>query len=128
MKTKLLFVCSGNRDRSPTAEALYRSRPRFEVQSAGTSKYADTMLTKQEVQWADIIVVMEPCHEVYIRENFHEAVEEKVIFRLNIPDRYHFMDTELIRLIDEKMDILLDRFFEKHSLPPSPFFVPLSCK
>jgi predicted protein tyrosine phosphatase len=111
MKTKLLFVCSGNRDRSPTAEALYRSNPRFEVQSAGTSKYAHIALTEQEVQWADIIVVMEPRHENYIRENFHEAVEGKTIFCLNIPDQYHFMDIELTRLIDEKMKPLLP-FFE----------------
>ena len=103
MKQKLLFVCSGNQDRSPTAEALYRSHPRFEVQSAGTSKYANTVLTNQKVQWADIIVVMEPCHEDYIRENFPEVIEEKIIYCLNIPDQYHFLDTELLHLIDEKM-------------------------
>jgi predicted protein tyrosine phosphatase len=107
-KTKLLFVCSCNRDRSPTAEALYRSYPRLETQSAGTSKYAASALTEQMVQWADIVVVMEPCHEDYIQENFHKAAEGKTIFCLNIPDRYRFMDAELIRLIGEKTDSLLE--------------------
>jgi predicted protein tyrosine phosphatase len=61
------------------------------------------------MQWADIIVVMEPRHEDYIRENFHEAVEGKIIFCLNIPDRHHFMDAELIRSIDEKMHSVLKK-------------------
>jgi predicted protein tyrosine phosphatase len=107
VKTKILFVCSGNRDRSPTAETLYRAHPRLEVRSAGTSKYANTVLTEQEARWADVIVVMELCHEDYIRENFSEAVEGKTIFCLNIQDWYDFMEDELMRLIGEKMAPIL---------------------
>ena len=36
MVEKILFVCTGNMDRSPTAESLLKGREGFEVRSAGT--------------------------------------------------------------------------------------------
>jgi protein-tyrosine-phosphatase len=36
MSTNLLFICSRNQWRSPTAEAIWRRRPGFNVRSAGT--------------------------------------------------------------------------------------------
>lgn len=109
MQTKLLFVCTGNRDRSPTAEAIFRQRPNLDVKSAGTSNYADTVLTESLVRWADIIVVMESCHENYIREHYPDAIAGKTLFRLDIPDQYHFMDNALAALIKEKMKPILEQ-------------------
>lgn len=106
MKTKILFVCTGNKDRSPTAEALYKNHPALEARSAGTWKYAKTTLTDYLLAWADRVIVMEPGHEEYIREQF-PAFAEKTIRCLNIPDDYQAMDSELIRLIEERMRPLL---------------------
>ena len=36
----VLFVCTANRDRSRTAEDLYRADPRYDVRSAGVAPRA----------------------------------------------------------------------------------------
>ena len=58
-KLKVLFVCTGNIDRSPTAEEIFRSYPGVEAKSAGTSELAPTRISKELVEWADLILVME---------------------------------------------------------------------
>ena len=57
--TNVLFVCSGNRDRSPTAEQLFQDVPGWDVKSAGTWPDAETKVTKEMLDWADRIFVME---------------------------------------------------------------------
>jgi predicted protein tyrosine phosphatase len=60
-----LFVCYANVDRSPTAEAVYRRITRenslaIEANSAGVSRGANRLVTKEMVDLADEIFVMEP--------------------------------------------------------------------
>ena len=55
----VLFVCSQNRLRSPTAEQIFADHPAIEVTSAGTNADADNPLTAELVRWADLIFVME---------------------------------------------------------------------
>ncbi len=52
LKTKLLFLCSRNQWRSPTAEALFKNHPRYEARSAGTENGARNKLTAGHVGWA----------------------------------------------------------------------------
>lgn len=59
----ILFVCSRNQWRSPTAERLFRSHPRVSVRSAGTSPNARKHVSVEDVQWADLILVMEEKHK-----------------------------------------------------------------
>jgi predicted protein tyrosine phosphatase len=101
--SKLLFVCSFNRDRSQTAELLYRYQPGFEVKSAGTSEFAITPLSEPLIDWADIIVAMEREHESFIRLRYPDSISEKQIFCLEIPDTYRFMNDTLVNLIKERM-------------------------
>lgn len=63
-KLKVLFVCTVNRMRSPTAHKIYESDTRFEVKSAGTDKTANTVLTEQILNWADSIVVWKNTIEI----------------------------------------------------------------
>ena len=58
----LLFVCSRNRLRSPTAEAIFSGMDGYEVLSAGTSPDAETVVSGDLVEWADTIFVMEGVH------------------------------------------------------------------
>jgi predicted protein tyrosine phosphatase len=83
---KLLFVCTENRMRSLTAEMLYEGFPGYEVKSAGTELSARIPVTQEHVQWADMIFVMEPEHEQILQEQFGQALEEKNVICLNIPD------------------------------------------
>ena len=60
---KILFLCGRNKWRSPTAEALFAGHPGIECASAGLSRDADTPVSVNLVQWADVIFVMEKAHK-----------------------------------------------------------------
>ncbi|MES2058679.1 MAG: low molecular weight protein tyrosine phosphatase family protein [Pseudomonadota bacterium] len=100
---KILFVCSQNRLRSPTAEQIFASRPDMEVESAGTNHDADNPLTAELVEWADMIFVMEKVHRTKLQKRFRSALKTTRIISLDIPDDYDFMQPELIRLLEAKM-------------------------
>lgn len=55
----ILFLCSQNRLRSPTAEQVYSTEAAAEVASAGLDNDAETVCTPELLQWADIVFVME---------------------------------------------------------------------
>jgi len=101
MTKKVLFVCTGNMDRSPTAECLLRSKGGFEVESAGTWIYARKRISKMLIEWADLIFVMEGHHKNVILSICPEA-EGKVIV-LDIPDVYRRNDPELVEILKKKL-------------------------
>ncbi len=100
---RLLFVCTANIQRSPTAERLYKTNPRFDVRSAGISPFAKTMISRDLLEWADYIIVMEKHQQQAIRKSFTEIAVKKKIFCFDIPDEYDYMSPELQYLIKEKM-------------------------
>jgi len=112
MKTRLrvLFVCALNQWRSPTAEALYRNHPSLEVRSAGVRRSAKRRLTLQDIQWADVVFVMDQEHKTFIREEF-QGEKLPQITVLDIPGNLTYMNSELQRLlrlaIDPEIAILL---------------------
>ena len=56
---RVLFICSQNRLRSPTAEQVFSNRPGFEVASAGVNPEAAALVSPELLEWADVIFVME---------------------------------------------------------------------
>ena len=103
MKTKLLFVCSRNQWRSPTAEALFKNHPRYEARSAGTTDRARIKVTDCHIGWADLIFCMERKHTDRLRESFAAEIADKPVITLRIPDDYQFMDPELVEVLREKL-------------------------
>ena len=99
----VLFVCSQNRLRSPTAEQVFSSRRDIEVASAGTNNDADTPLTHELVAWADIIFVMEKTHRTKLRTKFRASLGKARIICLDIPDNYEFMEPELVQLLETRV-------------------------
>jgi predicted protein tyrosine phosphatase len=73
---KLLFVCSQNRLRSPTAEHLFASRARIKTASAGLNNGADELLSIELIEWAEIIFVMEKIHRRKL-SNIQNASEKR---------------------------------------------------
>ena len=109
MKTKILFICTANHDRSPTAEIMYQRHPGLEEKSTGI--FRPEKKVREGLSWADVIVVMEDVHETYIREHFAQELGDKPVFVLGIEDRYRFMEDELTSLIEERMEAVLQSIF-----------------
>jgi predicted protein tyrosine phosphatase len=99
----LLFVCSQNKLRSPTAEQVFATYPGVEVLSAGTNNDAVTPLNGELVEWADIVFVMEKSHLNKVRGKFKKHLNDKRIICLNIPDEYDFMDSALVKLLEARV-------------------------
>lgn len=100
----LLFVCSRNQWRSPTAEEIFKNNQEHQAKSAGTEPSARIKITEKLINWADIIFVMEKKHKERIKQRFATVVDEKELIVLDIPDEYQFMDEELVDLI--KLSVL----------------------
>jgi predicted protein tyrosine phosphatase len=104
---KVLFVCSQNALRSPTAEQIFADWPGIEVSSAGTNHDAENPLTGELVAWADIIFVMEKQHRNKVQRKFRRHLGSARLICLDIPDEYEFMDSGLIQLLRAKVSHFL---------------------
>ena len=104
---KVLFVCSQNRLRSPTAERIFANREGLETASAGLNKGADVPLSPELIAWADVIFVMERAHRVKLANKFKPYLKYKRIVCLDIPDEYEYMEPALVKLLEQKVGRLL---------------------
>jgi len=102
MKKRILFLCSQNKLRSPTAEAVFANHPKVEVDSAGLNNDAEVPLSEEQVEWADLILLMEKEHRNRLNRKFGKALGGKRVVVLNIPDDYEYMDPALIQLLKQK--------------------------
>ena len=100
---KLLFVCSENKLRSPTAEAVFSEYEGVEAIGAGTNNDAATPVSGDLVEWADIILVMEAIHRDKISAKYKKLLKGKQLVVLDIPDNYKRMQPELIQLLKTKV-------------------------
>ena len=100
---KVLFICNQNQNRSKTAADMFKNR--FKTKSAGL--YNERPVTKKQLSWADVIVVMEDSQRKEIAKRFPEEYLQKRIFSLNIPDVYHYSQPELIKTLNSKIKALL---------------------
>lgn len=98
-KMNVLFICSRNNWRSPTAEEIYKNNQNLNVKSAGTEPSARIKVNYKLIEWADIIFAMEKRHKQRLIEKFPLECSSKNIVILDIPDEYEFMDEELIETI-----------------------------
>lgn len=99
---RILFVCSRNRLRSPTAAEVFADHPGVETDSAGLSSDAEVVLTEDHLAWADVILVMEPAHRRRLNRQFGPALAGRRIGVLQIPDNYDFMEPALVALLKAK--------------------------
>jgi len=104
---KLLFVCSENRLRSPTAEAVFSEYEGIEAIGAGTNSDAETPVSGDLIEWADIILVMEKSHRNKISKKYKDLLKNKRLVVLDIPDNYECMQPELIQLLKTKVSRLV---------------------
>ena len=103
-KQKILFVCAANTHRSPTAEEILKGDERFEVKSCGIHPLSPTPISKELVEWADMIFVMNESLEkqiTFIEDKFPGL--KKPIIDLDIPDNYWRGDPELVEILRQKI-------------------------
>jgi predicted protein tyrosine phosphatase len=99
----VLFICSQNRLRSPTAEQVFSNWPGIDVSSAGLNHYAENPVTPELLIWADLIFVMERAHRNRLSKKFRPYLNGKRIVCLDIPDDYDFMDPVLVQLLNSQV-------------------------
>ena len=99
----LLFVCSRNRPRSPTAEAIFSGLNGYDVLSAGTSPDAETIISSDLIEWADVIFAMEVVHRRRLTQRFGQGFRGKRLIVLGIADEFAYMDPYLVVLLEEKV-------------------------
>ena len=100
----VLFVCTKNKWRSPTAEQIYSKHSTINVRSAGTSQSARKVITLSDIEWSDMIFVMEHKHKRYINNQFRNHTSHTELIVLDIPDDYQYMDKELISWLQDAVD------------------------
>lgn len=102
MKKKILFICSANINRSKTAERVFMKE--YFTRSAGI--YNAKPVTKEQLEWADVVICMEEDHRKQIGLAHPGMYLKKKILVLGIPDEYHYMQERLIKKLEKKMSKL----------------------
>lgn len=103
----ILFICSANKDRSKTAEDYFSEHyPKLNFDSAGTNKklcnqLGTNYLSKEQLEWADRIFVMETKHLQAVKEI--DSKYTKKITVLNIDDIYKYGSKDLIEILKSKI-------------------------
>ena len=100
---KVLFLCSKNKLRSPTAEAIFSDVEGWEVYSAGVSNDAEVHVSLEDIEWADFIFVMEKAHKKKLSSKFGRVIKDQKVISLDIPDDYEYMDDKLIKILKSKV-------------------------
>jgi predicted protein tyrosine phosphatase len=105
----VLFVCSQNKLRSPTAERVFADWPGIEVDSAGLNSDAVVPLSAEQLEWSDIVFVMENAHKNRLAKRFRAHLRHTRVICLGIPDDFDYMDPELVRILRTKVPPHLQR-------------------
>jgi len=99
----LLFVCSKNRLRSPTGEEAFSKYDGIDAIGCGTDSDADTPVSGDLIEWADIVFVMEKSQRNKVSRKFKSLIKNKKLVCLDIPDKFERMDPVLVRLLESKV-------------------------
>ncbi len=100
-------MCTGNVDRSPAAEAVLAAigNGAHETRSAGTSQTAPRPLGEADLDWADVVAVMEEGHRDVIALRWSAHIDKVRV--LGIPDRFQRDDPALRVVLESRLrDVL----------------------
>lgn len=86
---------------------VFAAWPGVETDSAGLAPDAETVLSAEQIAWAQVIFVMERAHKTKLSKGFSSHIRGKKIVCLDIPDRYEFMQPELVTVLKKKVERFL---------------------
>ncbi len=96
---KLLFVCEGNAQRSPTFKIwVEKHKPEYEVKSTGTAYGYPDRLSEELLEWADRVFLMDLEQEMFMRRKFPQFLYKCEI--IGCSDQYPRESVQLYRLIE----------------------------
>jgi len=61
------------------------------------------VVSAEQLEWADVIFVMEKQHRVKLKQRFAASLQGKKVVCLDVPDRYQFMQPEIVALLEHKV-------------------------
>jgi predicted protein tyrosine phosphatase len=99
---RVLFICGKARQRSPTADEIFRNEPNIESDFAGLSDDADVPLSVEQIEWASIVALMEKRQIARLKVKYTKHLKGKRLVCLDIPDDYAFMQPELVDLLQSR--------------------------
>ncbi len=109
-RPNLLVVCGRNKKRSRTAEHIFKNDVRFNIRSAGLSPKSDRKISENDLNWSDLVLVMETEQRTKIRQ-LYKHLDLPNIEVLNIPDEYEFMDEELVEILNDSINARLKHMY-----------------
>ena len=109
-KPNILVICGRNIKRSRTAEYLFKNDNRINIRSAGLSEKSRKKLHQIDLQWADLILVMENKHKLRIMDTYRDIKIPKIIV-LDIDDKYEYLDKELCEILTLKINDVINSLF-----------------
>jgi len=116
----ILFVCAQNRIRSYTAEVMFADSNCYQIRSRGVARDARASLTEDDLDWADVVFVMEKNHRNRMIKKFRDKARNKRIVCLYIDDIYDPMEASLIAELRFKLAPYLEIPEEMGDIPPCP--------
>jgi predicted protein tyrosine phosphatase len=102
-RPNILVVCGRNKKRSRTAEFIFKNDNRFNVRSAGLSPKSDRKISESDLNWADLVFVMDTEQRSKIKE-LYRHIELPKIEILDIADDFEFMNEELVEMLTERIN------------------------
>jgi len=107
MSYRVLFICTYNQCRSPTAEHIFADWPGIDARSAGVGDEAKVPISRELIDWSDLIVVMEEAHREALARKFRPHLRNKPVVCLDIPDEYQYMDPVLVEVLRQRVPGIL---------------------
>jgi predicted protein tyrosine phosphatase len=102
-RPNILVVCGRNKKRSRTAEHIFKDDNRFNIRSAGVSSKSERKISEKDLNWADLVFVMETEQRTKIR-GLYKHLKLPPIEILNIADEYEFMNAELVETLRDRIN------------------------
>ena len=102
-RPNILVVCGRNKKRSRTAEYIFKNDNRFNIRSAGLSSKSDRKISENDLNWADLVFVMETGQRAKIWEVYRH-LELPKIETLYIADDYEFLNEELVEMLTDRIN------------------------
>lgn len=110
-RPNVLVVCGKNKRRSRTAESIFKNDNRFNIRSVGLSEKSERKISEKDLNWADLVFVMETKQRARIWDIYKHTDLPKIDV-LDIPDEYEFMNQELIELLTDRINDTLRMVYQ----------------